>query len=114
VHITRLRVGRAVIQLEYRSLKAVGANSKIDMSNNKPWVPFDGSGNTLSQTAIAPSGSVPKVPELKLPEVGDTVWLQVYPYGGTSVIGDGQHAQAGSSVIVLEVKEIKKVKVVLE
>lgn len=62
------------------------------------------------------STATQSIPQTSMPEVGDAIYMAVYPYGGTHVVDPEhlEHMSDGATIIVMEVKELKKVSVKIE
>lgn len=71
--------------------------------------------NNLSALgAVTGNALSAKAPEVKIPEVGDTMLMSVMPWGAFSVINEHDNIQNGSQVLEVEVKAIKKAKLIVE
>lgn len=67
-------------------------------------------GNAL----VGSTGAAPQMPEVTLPQVGDTMQVVAHPYGGFSVVDNDNGFYNGAKVMTVEVKEIQTAKTVLE
>jgi hypothetical protein len=66
-----------------------------------------------SQNGLVGATGIVALPQIVLPKEGDTMYIQVGPYG-CSVVHDNMNVPNGADVIQVEVKAVKKAEMTLK
>lgn len=78
------------------------------------WEPKLPEANGLAVAGGAVPMTTPGVPEIEVPPVGAQMLLQIWPWGGVQLMTKHMNFQDKAKYLVVEVKEVKSAKVVME